>query len=424
MAMSKSQWITPGNFVTVLTLSSLRFKVSLLDTIAVDNHTTGIPVTYLNKGQTYNLKVVDLKVPVISTELIQYRTFVRVAFEEEEQRSNPVACWQLWKEGRGLHEARQRGGKLLAVEHVDLHQGGHDHLKHRQIHVECTSFDGFCITWTTNPATGTSDCTIPIRFYFLSTDFSRSKGVKGIPVRLCVKTEILLPRAASEVMTEPEVCYCRVKLFRDHGAERKLSNDISHLKKTIERLQQRIPQAQTDSHSKKRKRTNRPIKPWKYKHTLSIGSQVGVHQDETSEIMFLIEDLEAKLVIMQDMFSSRRSVSILYLRGDEKDDPDRYPILLANDGDLRSATFDCHHASDSQRMESAIHFSSSNVAIPPHKHSSPGAEIFQRLTTIQRFPGGSNGNDLTDLLEAIGIDPNYRPPAGLHLKPSKSIPES
>ncbi|KAK9847940.1 hypothetical protein MYU51_017421 [Penicillium brevicompactum] len=401
----------------------LRYKVSLLDTIAVANHTTGIPVTYLNKGQTYNLRVVDLKVPVTSTESIRYQTFIHISFEEEKQRSNPSACWQLWKEGRGLNEARQRGGKLLAVEHVDSYLRGDDHHRNRQAHVEYTSFDGFCITWTVNPATGTSDCTIPIRFYFLSTDFSRSKGVKGIPVRLCVKTEMLFPGAASNEIQEPEVCYCRVKLFRDHGAERKLSNDITHLKKTIEKFQLRISQAEAGGGNRKRKRTNQHNKTSKRKRRLSMGSHDGVEQDETTEIMSLVENLQAKLVIMQDMFSSRRSVSILALRGDEKDDPDLYPVLLASGGDLKIQTFGWQQTGDSQSMESGVHFSTSNVETgSSHKHSSPDLKGSQRTTTIERISGGSN--ESTDLMKAVGIDQNYQPPAEIHPKPGKSILES
>jgi hypothetical protein len=43
----------------------------------------------------------------------------------------------------------------------------------------------------------------------------------------------------------PQICFCGVKLFRDHGAERKLSNDIEHVKKTFEKLQQRLTQVET-----------------------------------------------------------------------------------------------------------------------------------------------------------------------------------
>jgi hypothetical protein len=86
-----------------------------------------------------------------------------------------------------------------------------------------------------------SECLIPLRFNFLSTDFSRLKGVKGVPVRLCTKTELLrLEGVKRTTEHDSEMCYCAIKLFRDHGAERKLSNDVAHIKKKIEKLNQQI----------------------------------------------------------------------------------------------------------------------------------------------------------------------------------------
>jgi len=152
-----------------------------------------IPITYLNKGQAYTMSVFDTMPLASSASPIKYRTFVRVSFEDEQQRAKPGACWQLWKEGRGTNEAHQRGGKLLAVEYVDPNQGGDNETRRPQIELESASFDGFCVTWVPNPSTGSSDCSIAVRFNFLSTDFSHSKGVKGIPVRLCAKTEMVRP---------------------------------------------------------------------------------------------------------------------------------------------------------------------------------------------------------------------------------------
>lgn len=84
-------------------------------------------------------------------------------------------------------------------------------------------------------------CAISLRFNFLSTDFSRSKGVKGVPVRLYAKTNILHREGEKGIMQDnPELCYCVVQLFRDHSAERKLLNDVAHLKKKIERLNKQI----------------------------------------------------------------------------------------------------------------------------------------------------------------------------------------
>jgi hypothetical protein len=404
--------------------ASFRYNVSLRAPTAMVKHPREVPISYLNKGQAYNLTVVDSNPPMVGSEPLQYRTYVRVSFEEEEQRSKPAACWQLWKEGRGMSESHQRGGKLLAVEYVDPHQGGEDH-KHRQIQVEHASFDGFCVTWTANPSAVTPDCSIPVRFNFLSTDFSHSKGVKGIPVRLCAKTELLTPGDESASPREAEVCYCKVKLFRDHGAERKLSNDIAHVKKTIEKLKQQIAQAEMGGGFGKRKRgsnaaanmkpSDRSKNP-KHKRTWSMGSQ-----DGQQEKLSLEDDLQAKLVMMQDMFSSTRTMSILALRGDDEDDPDLFPVRLPAEGEsIKVEPLSRQNTGASHSMESSILSPiSSNVSLnSPQVHESKlaGMKDVKNPTTVPRVTTGdsiSNG-----FIEAVDIDPTYRPPAERPPKPS------
>lgn len=209
---------------------------------AMLRHPRERPVTYLNKGQTYSLTVVDSKLPIEIDRPLEYRTFVRVSFEEEGQRrSNLVGPWQLWKEGQGLNEASKRKSELLAVEYVETFQGGARCQSYRQIRLENASVDGFCVTWTADPTTAVRVITIPLRFNFLSTDFSRSKGVKEVPVRLCAKRKILRSEGEKGILEhDSEMSYCVVKLFRDHGAERKNSNDVSHAKKKIEKLKKEM----------------------------------------------------------------------------------------------------------------------------------------------------------------------------------------
>lgn len=290
-----------------------------------------IPITYLNKGQAYTLNVVDTQIKQ-PTAPVRYRTFVRVSFEDEQQRQKPAACWQLWKEGRGTNEAHQRGGRLQAVEYVESGQtGGAEDPSKPKIELESASFDGFCVIWS--PPAGALECPISVRFNFLSTDFSHSKGVKGIPVRLCAKTE-----AISEMPNpQSEVCYCKVKLFRDHGAERKLSNDVAHVKKTIDKLTQQVAQIESGMRDLgKRKRAgsmtkttgleNRPGKVPKHRRTWSMSSVTSTSGRGSAE-----EDLHNKLMTLQDMFTSTRPASVLYLRGAVEDDPDICPVKMTGE---------------------------------------------------------------------------------------------
>jgi hypothetical protein len=282
-------------------------------------------MTYLNKGQTYSLEVVDSKPPIKSDRPLKYRTFVRVSFEEQEQRSNPVRSWELWKDGRGLNEAYKRQSELLAVEFVEPFQDSASFLEHRQIRLEKATVDGFCVTWTADPTAKVCRYTIPLRFNFLSTDFSRSKGVKGVPVRLCAKTQILRSDGEEQMMgRDSEMCYCVVKLFRDHGAERKLSNDRAHIMKRIEKLTKEITNREL---SRDFVRPTRGIellndcqldhRPQKRKWSTKS------RKDHTTD-----EDLHAELAKAHELLSLGHQVSVLGFRGNEQDDPDLYPVIL------------------------------------------------------------------------------------------------
>ncbi|EAW09694.1 grainyhead-like protein [Aspergillus clavatus NRRL 1] len=432
-----------------------RYHVTLRAPTAMVKHQNEIPISYLNKGQAYSVSVMDSNPPPANGQPVTYRTFIRVSFQEEEQRSKPGACWQLWKEGRGSSEAYQRGGKLQAVEYVDPIQGGIEDPKQRQIQLESASFDGFCVTWTANPASGLPECSISVRFNFLSTDFSHSKGVKGIPVRLCTKTQIVSPEYTDMANgNDAEVCFCKVKLFRDHGAERKLSNDVAHVKKTIEKLRHQIAQAEmgAGNYGKRKRAGNstsvknsdqRPSKISKHKRTWSVSSQDG-------EKLSLEDDLHTKLATMQDMFTSTRPVSILGLRGDEQDDPDLYPVVLPGDSSDQIKKENAQKPGDPRLSIDASAYTlsptSSNVSInsPCHpaklqqqglfydsgyqgslgnsrENSRPGSEFSGEKTTlkhpikVQRLSG--NSTMPMGYIEAVDIDPTYRPPAERVPKP-------
>ncbi|KZF21924.1 hypothetical protein L228DRAFT_269369 [Xylona heveae TC161] len=448
-------------------IEKFRFQVTLNAPTAMIRHPEEIPVTYLNKGQAYSVSIVDTAPLVSVPGPVRYRTYIRISFEEEQQRQRPGACWQLWKEGRGTNEAHQRGGRLQAVEYVDPNQGGDDPLRRPRVDLDSASFDGFAVTWTAVPG-APADCTVAVRFNFLSTDFSHSKGVKGIPVRLCAKTEVLsLGSPTPPPDNGLEVCYCKVKLFRDHGAERKLSNDVAHIKKTIDKLKQQIMQAEAGMKDfGKKKRAGSVVKPPlstkpgkvpKHKRTWSISSASSTG-GRTVE-----DDLHFKLAAMQDMFTSTRPVSLLYLKGEERDDPDKFPVQLS--GENRELT-KAEHASlqhEWDRRHSVATMgtgqSSSMVSPTPSSHSIQSqparrASSYQASPLIQRENSNEWGNFhqmatkdlqssnpqhlasppdqlpvkiqksqvedsdmLTGWIEALGVDASYQAPSEPKVKP-------
>lgn len=421
-----------------------RFHTALNAPTAMIRHADEIPVTYLNKGQAYSLSVVDTMPSLPIVPGTRFRTFVRVSFEDEQQRQKPGVCWSLWKEGRGTNEAHQRGGKLQAVEYVEAGQPSEGDDKRTRIELEMSSFDGFSVIWTPG-INGAVECNIAVRFNFLSTDFSHSKGVKGIPVRLCAKTHLLLPEQTKSPPSEdiPEICYCKVKLFRDHGAERKLSNDVAHVRKTIEKLKQQIAQAESGIKDfGKRKRSGagqtkststaaqRPGKVQKHKRTWSMSSASSAGGGPP-RVAPLEEDLHFKLQTLQDMFTSTRPVSVLYLRGDELDDPDLHPVSLP--GEPLDLTRIESRGSNKWRSERSSVAGSSLVSPSPsslslHSQMSVGGPK-QHWQDYQQQVGSTDGTssrqgsdqptkirqtdeagNLTGWIEALGVDSTYRPP--------------
>ena len=441
-----------------------RYQITLNAPTAMIRHSDEIPVTYLNKGQAYSMTILDTTGMRPSVGPTKYRTVVRISFEDEQQRQRPSACWQLWKEGRGLAEAHHRAGKLQAVEYVDPNQGGDEETKRPRVEIERASFDCFSVTWSPAQGSTIAECSVAVRFNFLSTDFSHSKGVKGIPVRLCAKTEIV-SSSTPESLLEPtaEVCFCKVKLFRDHGAERKLSNDVAHIKKTIDKLKQQISQVESGMKDfGKRKRSgsiaiksgsHRPGKVQKQKRTWSISSQ-GSSGRPAAE-----EDLHHKLATMQDMFTSTRPVSLLYLRGYEQDDPDLYPVTLPGQSSnltkiepaSRKSSCDQQVSAETTPTNSCIVSPSpSSKSIPSQPRSNerprfqyPGQydrpqpvpsewESFANFsgplnTQTDNLTAGfstsavkvqrQNDASLPAWIDAIGVDPSYQAPLERSIKP-------
>lgn len=424
-----------------------RFHVTLNAPTAMIKQSEEIPVTYLNKGQAYSVSIVDTTPSVPLPPGARYRTFIRISFEDDQQRQRPATCWQLWKEGRGTNEAHQRGGKLQAVEYVEANQPADSDDKRTRVVLDTASFDGFSVIWTPG-MNGNTECNIAVRFNFLSTDFSHSKGVKGIPVRLCAKTETMptgSPRSGSEYS---EVAFCKVKLFRDHGAERKLSNDVAHVKKTIDKLKQQITQAESGMKDfGKRKRTSttvvkaqpsqRPGKVPKHKRTWSMSSVSSTGARAPAE-----EDLHFKLQTMQDMFTSTRPVSILYLRGSEQDDPDLHPVALVGEPldltkvDSRSNAMwqqrTSNHSSTtaSSRLSpspSSLSLQSQTVALshPPNLWSDFPALAPTEIQPLDqtnpshatsppdqltKIPTTDEAGNLSGWIEALGVESAYKPP--------------
>lgn len=175
------------------------------------------------------------------------------------------------------------------------------------------------------------------------------------------------------------------------------------------------------------------------------------------------EDLHIKLASLQDMFSSTRPVSVLYLQGVEQDDPDLHPVQLAS-SPQELAKLDT--GIDAQMWEGqSSHTGPSSIVSPtPSSQSIPSnkrrGSSFQRpkpfqppsrmssnewrnlpqtatgdLKGMNAMPGGadvptkvqrpySDDHALSGWIEALGVDQTYQPPPEPMFKPGKQFQNS
>lgn len=134
-------------------------------------------------GQTYNILLRDSQQnsgTITSTIIIM--------FHDESHRQVAPNYWKFWKS----QQANPQYARAIDIE-LSRSNG--------IFHVECQYFDRITFKWN-----GDKGANILIRFNCLSTDFSRIKGVKGIPLRLHME---------SQSNGFNEKTYCRIKLFRD-----------------------------------------------------------------------------------------------------------------------------------------------------------------------------------------------------------------
>lgn len=184
----------------------------------------GSPTTYLNRGQSYTLQLQD----TLEYNAKLTSTFI-IMFHEPSHRKVAVNYWKFW-----LNQQKNPSEARAVTIDVDQSTGIEN--------VRFPSFDRITFDWN-----GRAGAKVHIRFNCLSTDFSRIKGVKGIPLRAHMNTQARGPAAnfaarqhyAGTVRSDQEYleqCYCKIKLFRDKGAERKNKDDAKQIEKHMERL--------------------------------------------------------------------------------------------------------------------------------------------------------------------------------------------
>lgn len=360
-----------------------------------------------------------------------------------------------------MKETRQRSSQLHAITYVETVQPDEDDCNITKFDLEASFLDGFSVLWASR-SDGSGACTIGLRFDFLSTDFSRSKGVQGVPNRLCVKTEILTPTSPHSAPEDPEICFCQVQLFRDHGAERKLLNNTALVKKVIKKLKEQIAEPEprlkeyiemdrTRSAATYADPITNPGKSIKRKRAMSTSSPSHAGGRGTTKA-----ELYSKLRAMQNKSISALPVSVLYLRGASQDDYDPRAVQVIGEHldltrrEAKNADWQRSTGSRSSTVDGASSLISppeqgdersgdgSSTAGPPPSHGqwkefqpmspaetrqhssnaqhllTPPDQLFE--TQPQAVEKASSGI-LNGRIEAFEVNLSYRPPPERTVKP-------
>ncbi|KAL9542594.1 hypothetical protein MBANPS3_008539 [Mucor bainieri] len=189
----------------------LRFEIVLEAATAVTQKAEESAITYLNRGQVYGIQLNDKR----GRDQIVTST-LSIAFHSSSHRRTAESYWKFWI-------GQQKQAEARAID-MDANQStGISNLRF-------PSFDKIAFDWN-----GKYGAKIYVRFKCLSTDFSRIKGVKGIPLRTQMETHAVADPATG-VPELDEVCFCKVKLFRDKGAERKNKDDAKQISKQLEKV--------------------------------------------------------------------------------------------------------------------------------------------------------------------------------------------
>ncbi|KAG9327701.1 hypothetical protein KVV02_006405 [Mortierella alpina] len=202
--------------------SNLRFKISLEAQTAAMQRQDETPVTYLNKGQFYAVALKDTE---------EYdgdvTSVIRVTFHDASHRRLAARYWSFWLS----QQANPKTARALDIEKAS---------SIGMMEIQSKTFDRISFKWN-----GKTGAKLMVRFNCLSTDFSRIKGVKGIPLRVHMDTYLngngsTTTTSATANQDEPqppmERSFAKIKLFRDKGAERKNKDDHKHLEKMWDKM--------------------------------------------------------------------------------------------------------------------------------------------------------------------------------------------
>ena len=282
------------------------------------------PITYLNKGAPYALSVEDTTSVASKSDAVLYCTTIQVAFDSESQRERPLMSWQLWNQSRGGDQGRLFNGRFQAVEFLSSHNPENpNHMSNIQV----VHSDGCSLLWSADRNLP-KHCSIKFQLNFLSTDFSHAKGIHGATMRFCARTEEVSPDSLRFPAVDPNISYCRIQVFRSHGAERKTVNDAASVSKRIVKLKQKLPSTENFPNEKgvNQGKKEKQITSTTSENARKRPRRLGKDQEDA---------IRAELKCLQSICTVIQGYSDLGQHGEKQQHCDWYP--RSNSGTQRSS---------------------------------------------------------------------------------------
>ena len=270
-------------------------------------------MTYLNKGAHYSIFVEDTVQPSAVSDPVLYCTSVQVAFNTESRRQNPLESWRLWDDSRGADEGNLFNGRFQAIEYIE--SSNFDNPNDMS-NIQVVHSDGFSLVWRADPR-ASRRIAIKFQLNFLSTDFSNAKGVHGTTMQLCGKTEEVSTNSLLFPNTDSSINYCKIQIFRSHGAERKTANDAAAIAKKMEKLERKLEVSQQQSTD---------IEESEGKHRKKTPTTSGETQKRPKKLTKAQQDaMRFRIQNMQRLLAMVQRRTNLDLQGEKQRDCDWYP---------------------------------------------------------------------------------------------------
>ncbi|MCJ1470865.1 hypothetical protein MMC07_009512, partial [Pseudocyphellaria aurata] len=337
-------------------------------------------MTYLDRDHVYLISICDSASSSMGILSAKYRTTIQVSFETDEQKRPSAYFWDLWLSGQVRKDVATGSRPLKGIEFAQsstAFKGIHQNVN---FHLENTAVDRFTFTWMIKPGEH-PQCQIAVTFHFVSTDFNQAKGVRGMPLLLTALTTEINLTPLEQPCNDLYISHCVIKVYRNHGAERKKAIDLKQIQKRIEKISQQI----ADQENALRAKVNRDQHKRQKRSSEDSPSQSELPADHV---------LVVELNRLQAAARRPKMVTVFRLRGQHNDGSDRNTLPPGEDPIDFGTSID-QPRNGAPAFSSTQSDNASDIVHTKHSPSKPFVSV--------DFPMTSQPNELSTLERVTGM---------------------